>query len=165
MTAATPGQAAYEAYQRAEASQLRSPEGRRLARQGKGWETLSAAGQSWWEAAAQAAIDVFLAGDSVSAESIREAIAAQQPQPAPGIPLRSDAETCAMLRADLADAEAMLARWPKCPEGCNCRIGIEEDADRNECGCDGPCNGDDNSGPASQLHEGDWDDAVSEATS
>lgn len=71
----------------------------------------------------------------------------------------------AMLRADLADAEALLARWPRCPAGCSCRVGIPEDADANECGCDGPCNGDDASGPTSQLHEGDWDDAVSEATS
>jgi hypothetical protein len=46
-----------------------------------------------------------------------------------------------MLRADLADAEAQLARWPRCPAGCSCRVGIEDDADRNECGCGGPCNG------------------------
>jgi hypothetical protein len=72
---------------------------------------------------------------------------AAQPQPAPGIPLRADAETAAMLRADLADAEALLARWPKCPAGCNCRIGIADDPDANECGCDGPCNG----GPAPEL--------------
>jgi hypothetical protein len=65
----------------------------------------------------------------------------EEPQPAPGIPLRSDAETCAMLRADLADYEALLARWPRCPAGCTCRIGIPEDADAGECGCDGPCNG------------------------
>jgi hypothetical protein len=25
-----------------------------------------------------------------------------------------------------------------CPEGCGCRVGTE-DADRFECGCDGPC--------------------------
>jgi hypothetical protein len=70
---------------------------------------------------------------------------AAQPQPAPGIPLRSDAETAAMLRAELDEAEAELRRWmrrwPRCPSGCNCRIGIPEDADANECGCDGPCNG------------------------
>jgi hypothetical protein len=36
---------------------------------------------------------------------------------------------------------------------------------RHECGCDGPCTGDDDSGPSSQLHESDWDDAVSKATS
>lgn len=28
-----------------------------------------------------------------------------------------------------------------CPEGCGCRVGTE-DADRFECGCDGPCCGD-----------------------
>jgi hypothetical protein len=69
------------------------------------------------------------------------ALAARQPQPTPGGSLRSDAETAAMLRADLEDAEAQLARWPKCPSGCSCRLGFEGDADRNECGCDGPCNG------------------------
>lgn len=63
----------------------------------------------------------------------------QEPQPAPAP--RADAETAELLRADLADAEALLARWPRCPSGCNCRTGIEDDADRNECGCDGPCNG------------------------
>ena len=75
------------------------------------------------------------------ARQLRAAIAAQQPQPAPGIPLRSDIETVAMLRADLDDAEAQLAKWPKCPAGCSCRFGYEGDSDRNECGCDGPCNG------------------------
>jgi len=90
---------------------------------------------------------------------------ARESHAAAGIPLRSDAETATMLRADLADAEALLARWPRCPGGCRCRVGIPEDADANECGCDGPCNGDDSSGPSGQLHEGDWDDAVSEATS
>lgn len=80
---------------------------------------------------------------SAAPQIARRALAAspRQPQPAPGIPLRSDAETAAMLRADLADAEAQLARWPRCPAGCNCRIGIDDDPDRNECGCDGPCNG------------------------
>jgi hypothetical protein len=71
--------------------------------------------------------------------------------PAGGIPLRSDAETCAMLRADLADAEALLARWPKCPAGCNCRIGIPEDADANECGCDGPCNAEPQPAPGTEA--------------
>lgn len=73
--------------------------------------------------------------------TLKPALAAQEPKAAPGIPLRSDAETAALLRADLADAEAQLARWPRCPAGCNCRIGIDDDPDRNECGCDGPCNG------------------------
>ena len=36
------------------------------------------------EAGAQAAVDAFLAGDSVSAGSIREALAAREPQAAPG---------------------------------------------------------------------------------
>jgi hypothetical protein len=29
---------------------------------------------------------------------------------------------------------------PPCPEGCGCRLGAD-DADRRECGCDGPCTG------------------------
>lgn len=40
--------------------------------------------------------------------------------------------------ADLADAEALAANWPKCPDGCGCRLGTD-DADASECGCDGPC--------------------------
>lgn len=43
-----------------------------------------------------------------------------------------------MLRADLADAEAEILRWPRCPAGCRCRVGTS-DADALECGCDGPC--------------------------
>lgn len=116
MTAATPGQAAYEAH----AGKMG---GRRDA-----WGELPATYRDAWEAAAQAAIDAFLAGDSVSAESIREALAAHE-QPAPGL---------AMLRADLADAEAQLAKWPRCPEGCGCRLATEDPFGR-ECGCDGPC--------------------------
>jgi hypothetical protein len=42
------------------------------------------------------------------------------------------------LRADLADAEAEIGRWPRCPAGCRCRVGTD-DADALECGCDGPC--------------------------
>ena len=29
-------------------------------------------------------------------------------------------------------------RWPRCPDGCGCRIGTD-DADRSDCGCGGPC--------------------------
>lgn len=61
--------------------------------------------------------------------------------------LAQPAPELAMLQADLADAEALLARWPKCPAGCSCRIGIEDDPDRNECGCDGPCNGEEEPAP------------------
>lgn len=70
------------------------------------------------------------------ARNWQAAVVAAQERPAPG-----DARELAMLRADLADAEAQLVKWPKCPAGCSCRLGIEDDADRNECGCDGPCNG------------------------
>jgi hypothetical protein len=42
------------------------------------------------------------------------------------------------LRKDLADAEAEIGRWPRCPAGCPCRVGTD-DADALECGCDGPC--------------------------
>lgn len=77
MTAQTPGQAAFEAWEA-----LIAPPGKPMT-----WESLQGAEsrdyRAAWEAAAQAAIDVFLAGDSVSAESIREALAAQEPQPAP----------------------------------------------------------------------------------
>jgi hypothetical protein len=48
-----------------------------------------------------------------------------------------EAETT-RLRADLADAEAEVARWPRCPAGCRCRVGTD-DADALECGCVGPC--------------------------
>jgi hypothetical protein len=70
--AGVPGQAALLAYERALGGQTGS------------WKYLGPAGHAAWEAAAQAAIDAFLAGDSVSAESIREAIAAREAQPAPG---------------------------------------------------------------------------------
>lgn len=94
-------------------------------------------------ASAVAALTAATEGEGVTVVTVRgvEALRTWEPQPAPGALLRSDAETAAMLRADLADAEAQLARWPRCPAGCPCRVGIEDDADRNECGCDGPCNG------------------------
>jgi len=52
-------------------------------------------------------------------------------------------------RAQLADAAAENAEltaqlaldmdnWPKCPDDCGCRLGLG-DADRQECGCTGPC--------------------------
>lgn len=31
-----------------------------------------------------------------------------------------------------------MDRWPRCPDGCGCRLATD-DADRAECGCDGPC--------------------------
>jgi hypothetical protein len=68
VTAATPGRAAYEVW----AGTAADWNGRLNTFQQAGWETI-----------AQAVIDVFLAGDSVSAESIREALAAQEPQRAP----------------------------------------------------------------------------------
>lgn len=48
------------------------------------------------------------------------------------------AAAMAVLQRDLADAEAEIARWPRCPSGCRCRVGTD-DADALECGCDGPC--------------------------
>ena len=42
------------------------------------------------------------------------------------------------LAEDLDDAGALLEHWPKCPDGCGCRLGTE-DADAKECACDGPC--------------------------
>lgn len=45
-------------------------------------------------------------------------------------------------RAENAGLTAQLAldmdRWPKCPDGCGCRLATG-DADARECGCDGPC--------------------------
>jgi hypothetical protein len=44
-----------------------------------------------------------------------------------------------MARADLADAHARQNdRWPRCPDGCGCRMD-GEDSDARDCGCDGPC--------------------------
>lgn len=85
MSAPAPGQAAYEAHRTVVAASL----GLDLSGPDDfdgapgAWEALAPSGHAAWEAAAQAAVDVFLAGDSVSAESIREALAAQE-QPAPG---------------------------------------------------------------------------------
>jgi hypothetical protein len=42
------------------------------------------------------------------------------------------------LRAELDAAPPLFSAWPKCPDGCGCRLGTE-DADARECGCDGPC--------------------------
>lgn len=46
------------------------------------------------------------------------------------------------LRRERDEAEdenrKLLDAWPKCPDGCGCRIGTE-DADRLDCGCGGPC--------------------------
>ena len=45
--------------------------------------------------------------------------------------------------------EARLGRLDgaACPEGCGCRLGTD-DADRRECGCDGPCTRDEPPAPA-----------------
>ena len=47
------------------------------------WDSLPPEVQHIWEQTAQAGIDAFLAGDSVSAEGIREALAAREPDAAP----------------------------------------------------------------------------------
>lgn len=60
MTAQTPGQAAYEAW----------------ALPGESvWDEFDAVDREFWESIAQRGIDAFLSGDSVSAESIRAALA------------------------------------------------------------------------------------------
>jgi hypothetical protein len=107
-------------------------------------------------ASAVAALTAATEGEGVTVVTVRgvEALRTWQPQPAPGALLRSDAETAAMLRADLADAEAQLAKWPRCPAGCSCRAGIGDDADRNECGCDGPCNGGEPPAPEADRYRG-----------
>lgn len=88
MTAPTPGQAAYEA--------SLTVIGEDLDGEPWAWGSLTPKLRQSWQAAAQAAIDAFLAGDSVSAESIREALAAQeQPAPAPASQVRRHAEQTA----------------------------------------------------------------------
>jgi hypothetical protein len=42
------------------------------------------------------------------------------------------------LRGQLAATDAIAGQWPRCPDGCGCRLGTE-DAEAGECGCDGPC--------------------------
>jgi hypothetical protein len=70
VSAATPGEAAFEAH-RDKLGGVRP------------WSDVRDPEREVWEATGQAAIDAFLAGDSVSAGSIREALAAREPQPAP----------------------------------------------------------------------------------
>jgi hypothetical protein len=81
VSAPTPGQAAYEARMASRAALLGHAYG--IGMFNKPWHGLDEQDQAHEETGAQAAIDVFLAGDSVSAESIREALAAQEPKPAP----------------------------------------------------------------------------------
>ena len=47
---------------------------------------------------------------------------------------------------------ALMERWPRCPDGCGCRLGTD-DADHAECGCDGPC--------TSECRESGYPDAMS----
>lgn len=42
------------------------------------------------------------------------------------------------LREQVAATDAIAGQWPRCPDGCGCRLGTE-DAEAGECGCDGPC--------------------------
>ena len=63
----SPGRAAYEAHQRAEASQLRSEQARAMSIAGKGWEALASYERESWEAAAMAAIQT--AGPVLMAEN------------------------------------------------------------------------------------------------
>lgn len=134
MTGPTPGHAAYETFRRLFPGEDWGP-----------WELIGGTdeeNQPGWERIAQAAVDaasvpslILKFDGKLTEEQVTEIRAALdravKPKPAPEL---------AMLRADLADAEAQLARWPKCPAGCGCRIGTE-DADARECGCDGPCTG------------------------
>ncbi len=79
--------------------------------------------------------------------------------------LRGQLQAVRRLMADamangVIDSQAILkqldATQALCPGGCGCRLGTD-DADARECGCDGPCTGeDDGSGPTSQLHEFDY---------
>jgi len=54
---------------------------------------------------------------------------------------------------DAADAACNAdPRWPRCPDGCGCRIGTD-DADSRDCGCDGPC--------TAECRENGYPDALS----
>jgi hypothetical protein len=120
------------------------------------WDQLPSWLREKWESIAQAAIDWRRAGDAApTAEDFGNAADIMR--------LRDELAKVQRERGEAEDeVRELLRAWPRCPAGCNCRIGVADDPDRNECGCDGPCN--DDGGPTSQLHEGDWDDAVSEAT-
>lgn len=55
-------------------------------------------------------------------------------------------------RERLREAHDGLDRWPRCPDGCGCRLGTE-DADARECACAGPC--------CTQCRENGYPDAPS----
>ena len=62
MTETSPGRVAFEAHQRAEASQLRSEQARAMAVAGKGWETLAPYEQRAWDVTAQAVLSQAFPG-------------------------------------------------------------------------------------------------------
>ena len=80
----TPGQVSWTARNMALAGPGDQP-GDVLAELDGAWDCLDPEEREAEEAGAQAAIDAFLAGDSVSAESIREALAAHEAKPGPGL--------------------------------------------------------------------------------
>ncbi len=84
------------------------------------WAMQSDAGRADWEAAGAAVAATAIARLNPTGE------------------LASAMTENVRLRKDLADAEAEIGRWPRCPAGCRCRVGAD-DADALECGCDGPC--------------------------
>lgn len=98
--AATPGQAAYETVY-GDVGLLSGM-----------WHDLEPFQRERWEAAAQAAIDVFLAGDSVSAESIREVLAID-PAKLDILADWFDADDLAKGRSGRTEVQADLRRWAK----------------------------------------------------
>lgn len=126
--ARNPAQAAYEALRESQVARIGG--GRAFG----GWGVLTSAEREDFYAAAQAAIGASglrRERDAArqDAAALRELIGAGQP---------TLARQLLEAREELATLRAALACWPLCPDGCGCRLGLE-DADARECGCDGPC--------------------------
>lgn len=163
---ATPGRAACDAFWAAMGA---GPDGEQPPDAAWNWAH-EANARNAWEAAAQAASRPALAecarliaelaeGDAdLSRTMAAHAADVTRLASAQGHRERLNREAVALnrelltARADLADAQELLARWPKCPDGCGCRLGTD-DPDARECGCDGPC--------TAECRENGYPDALS----
>jgi hypothetical protein len=110
------GQVVYEAHH----AVMHEQTGRRQSHH-KAYENLTPKVRARYVAAGQAVAGPLEADNA----RLRDALAAVQRE-------RDEAED---------ENRKLLRAWPRCPAGCNCRVGVEDDPDRNECGCEGPCNG------------------------
>lgn len=133
----TPGQVAYEARHVAKGRRMgaddATPDSEILAVIAFGWDELPAGMQADEEAGARAAVTAdpeVRAFHRLVAEIAGYAVGAGMAHGALG-------EIQGKARALLFGDTPVSGR---CPEGCGCRLGTH-DADRRECGCDGPCNG------------------------